>query len=236
VSRSVKKILEISFFANTMDQLINSYWIYGFGFFGQGLFGARLVAQLYLSEKAGRVVSPTVFWIFSIAASFFFLIYGLLRGDLVIIIGQFISFYIYLRNLHLKKYWHTLTKSLKTVLLFTPMLVIACWWKYSNGQTVLCSNLAFSHPIMVIGAVGQLALNFRFVYQWWYSEKHGTSILPVGFWHISTWASVLVLVYAAFHPIHQFEPVLLVSQGFGIAVYIRNVILSQRRNVANDVI
>ena len=82
--------------------------------------------------------------------------------------------------------------------------------------------------MMIAGTIGQLALNFRFIYQWYYSEKVQVSVLPIGFWHISIWASVLVILYSLFHPVHGYDPVLLVSQSMGILVYIRNVILYRR--------
>jgi lipid-A-disaccharide synthase-like uncharacterized protein len=219
-----------------MDQVASSYWVYALGFFGQGLFGARLLVQLYYSERAGRVVSPTAFWLLSLGASFIFLFYGFFRGDLIIIVGQTLSYYIYLRNLHLKKYWHPLHKSVRLTLLIVPIACIFLWFSFfaTTYDSIPQTDIMF-HPLMLAGAVGQLALNFRFVYQWWYSEKCGSSILPLGFWHISIWASVLVLIYAGFHPIHKFDPVLLVSQGFGIVVYIRNVILYQR-HPTNEII
>ncbi|MCE2893148.1 MAG: lipid-A-disaccharide synthase N-terminal domain-containing protein [Flammeovirgaceae bacterium] len=63
---------------------MNQYLIYALGFFAQGLFGARSIVQWYLSEREGRVVSPTLFWIFSLSGSSLFLLYGLIRQDVVI--------------------------------------------------------------------------------------------------------------------------------------------------------
>jgi lipid-A-disaccharide synthase-like uncharacterized protein len=212
-----------------MDHVAASYWVYALGFFGQALFGARLIVQLYLSEKAGKVVSPTAFWLLSLGASLLFLFYGFLREDRIIIVGQTLSYYIYLRNLHLKMYWQSLNTAVQVVLLIIPISSIFFWVisRPASASSFFETSMLF-HPVMLAGAIGQLALNLRFVYQWWYSEKHNTSLLPLGFWHISVWASVLVLIYAGFHPVHQFDPVLLVAQGFGIVVYIRNVILHQR--------
>jgi lipid-A-disaccharide synthase-like uncharacterized protein len=209
--------------------MATSIWVYALGFLGQALFGARLVVQLYFSEKAGKVVSPTSFWLLSLGASFLFLFYGLLRADLIIIVGQTVSYYIYLRNLYLKKYWQPLDIYTKSILGVGPLATTTVWLFYSAepGLIILHPDTLL-HPVMLAGAIGQLALNLRFVYQWWYSEKNGSSILPLGFWHISTWASVLVIIYAAFHPVYKFDPVLLVSQGLGIIVYIRNVMLYKR--------
>lgn len=208
--------------------------IYALGFLGQALFGARLVVQLFQSEKQKKVVSPVIFWQLSLAASFLFLMYGIIREDAVIIVGQTLSYFIYVRNLQLKKAWQPLPVLIKASLLSLPWFAVsfAAIRIPSESWNSLTANLI--HPVMIMGAVGQLALNLRFVYQWYYSEKFKTSILPLGFWHISTWASVLVIIYALFHPIHGYDPVLLVSQGLGIVVYARNIVIYRRSLIGNE--
>jgi lipid-A-disaccharide synthase-like uncharacterized protein len=80
--------------------------------------------------------------------------------------------------------------------------------------------------LLILGAIGQLLLNLRFVYQWYYSEKYKQSILPLGFWIISLVASVMIILYAAYRT--PIDPVLLVAQSMGIFVYVRNIILHGR--------
>ncbi|MDE5607274.1 MAG: lipid-A-disaccharide synthase N-terminal domain-containing protein, partial [Bacteroidales bacterium] len=70
-------------------------WLYIIGFLAQALFSARLLLQWLLSERSRQVVSPSVYWILSIAGSYLLFIYGWLRDDFAIIFGQFISYYIY---------------------------------------------------------------------------------------------------------------------------------------------
>ena len=65
-----------------------SPWIFALGFFAQGLFAARMLVQWLLSEKAGKVINPTVFWILSLIASLLFFIYGWLRQDFALMLGQ----------------------------------------------------------------------------------------------------------------------------------------------------
>jgi lipid-A-disaccharide synthase-like uncharacterized protein len=98
--------------------------IYGLGFFAQSLFGARTIIQWIKSEREGGVVSPTLFWIFSICGSFLFLIYGVLRNDFVILFGQTISFYIYIRNLQLKGFWIKLPLALRIIIFPLPPLLL----------------------------------------------------------------------------------------------------------------
>lgn len=211
--------------------------IYALGFLGQGLFGARLIFQLILSEREKRVVSPTIFWYLSLAASFLFLIYGVLRFDPVIILGQTISYFIYVRNLQLKGAWSRIPKLLQFVLYFLPFGSLWALIASMEFPSDSFFDPAFLlHPMMIVGTVGQLALNLRFVYQWYYAEKAGESVLPLGFWHISIWASVLVIVYSLFHPVNGYDPVLLVSQSMGIFVYIRNLVIYKKALKLNQTV
>lgn len=203
-------------------EFFEKYWIYGLGFFAQSLFGTRLLVQWFHSEKQGKVVSPTIFWQISLVASFLFLIYGILRNDIVIIFGQTLSYFIYVRNLQLKNDWRTIPVALRALLLSLP--AVATGWiifgKSHNLQSIF-STVNFLSPILILGAIGQLMLNLRFVYQWYYSEKHRTSMLPLGFWIISACASLMILTYASY----RIDPVLLVAQGMGIFVYLRNIFI-----------
>ena len=76
------------------------FWL-AFGIVAQLLFGARFVVQWIASERAGRSVMPLMFWFFSMGGGVLTLIYGIARRDGVIIIGQVLSVFIYLRNLSL---------------------------------------------------------------------------------------------------------------------------------------
>ena len=210
-------------------EFIQKYWIYGLGFFAQSMFGIRSIVQLFHSERKGKIVSPTIFWQISLFASFMFLIYGVLRDDIIIILGQTLSYFIYIRNLQLKNEWQKITISLRILLFSLPGLTLG--WILLGSQSrfdAIFSQSDLLHPILLMGAIGQLLLNFRFIYQWYYSEKHKTSILPLGFWIISTIASVLILVYASF----RLDPVLLVAQGMGIFVYVRNIIIHAKSHRA----
>jgi lipid-A-disaccharide synthase-like uncharacterized protein len=76
------------------------FWL-AFGIVAQLLFGARFIVQWIASERAGRSVMPLMFWFFSMGGGVLTLIYGIARRDGVIIIGQALSVFIYLRNLSL---------------------------------------------------------------------------------------------------------------------------------------
>lgn len=202
------------------DLALRDLLIYGLGFFAQSLFGARTIIQWIKSEREGRVVSPTLFWIFSLNASFLFLIYGVLRNDIVILLGQTLSYYIYVRNLQLKGFWKRIPLAGRIVLLPLPLLLFL-WVGIFSPQsfTMIFRNADFTDSFIILGSIGQLLLNLRYLYQWYHSEKANQSILPLGFWVISAFASVMVVIYG----VYRHDPVLLVAQGLGLIAYLRNI-------------
>ena len=69
------------------------------GYVAQGMFAMRFVVQWIASERAGRSVVPTAFWVFSIGGGFMLLGYAIYRKDPVFILGQAFGVFVYLRNL-----------------------------------------------------------------------------------------------------------------------------------------
>ena len=76
------------------------FWA-AFGVIAQFVFAARFLVQWIASEKAERSVIPVGFWFLSIGGGLMTLVYGLVRRDIVIILGQAFSIFIYIRNLML---------------------------------------------------------------------------------------------------------------------------------------
>ena len=66
--------------------------IYVIGFLAQLCFSARILIQWLMSERARKVLSPTVFWILSLAGAYLLCLYGWLRKDFAIVMGQFLSY------------------------------------------------------------------------------------------------------------------------------------------------
>lgn len=191
---------------------------FALGFLAQGLFSARMLIQWVLSEKAKKVVSPTIYWQLSLLASILFSIYGWLRGDFVIILGQIFSYYIYIWNLNSKSNWKTLHPVIRQLILILPVTALI----YVLANKGLATDRLFSNIsvwLLLFGSAGQIIFTFRFIYQWWYSKSKGESVLPLTFWLLSIVGSIITIAYALFRK----DPVLLIGQSFGFITYSRNV-------------
>ena len=203
----------------------DSVFIYSIGFIAQIFFSARTILQWIKSEKAREIVSPASYWILSVAGSYLFFIYGWLRDDFAILLGQFISYYIYLWNLKLKGIWHKFILPLKLILVLTPVVASVL---VIEENTDFINRFIFNEDIpfalLLFGSAGQIIFTFRFVYQWIYSVRRKESVLPLGFWIISLAGSSVIIAYGIFRS----DPVLILGQSFGFVAYTRNLIIGIR--------
>ncbi len=203
---------------------MNNTLVYSIGFFAQGLFSARLLVQWLLSEKAKKVESPIIYWQLSILASFLLFIYGWLRDDFAIILGQYISYFIYIWNLNNKGHWKSLNLLVKSILLLTPAFVVVyLLFTFETNFPRLFENKNIPLGILIFGSLGQIIFTLRFIYQWIYSRKKGESVFPVSFWLLSLLGTVIIISYG----IYRKDPVLVLGQSAGFIAYIRNLWLSK---------
>ncbi len=202
----------------------DNYLVYGLGFLAQLLFSARMLVQWILSEKAKKVVSPLLYWQLSIVAAIIMFFYGWLRNDFAIILGQSITYFIYIYNLKLLKAWKKLSKAFRIFYYLVPAVVVPfAFIDYSANVQRLFHNQDIPLLLLLWGSAGQIVFTLRFVYQWFVSRKVQTSILPMGFWIISLTGSLMILSYA----VYRLDPVLFIGQIFGAAIYSRNIWLSR---------
>ena len=208
---------------------MSSGLIYAIGFLAQLLFSGRLFVQWFLSEKHKRIVTQTLFWKLSLVASFLLFVYGYLREDFAIMLGQSLTYFIYIRNLHFQGEWQKAPAALRYFLLAFPLLILI--YGYNNGAydlEILLHNTQIPQWLMILGIVGQLVFTLRFVYQWWYSEQKKESHLPKGFWRLSALGALLIMTYA----IYRMDPVLMVGHGSGLIIYLRNLFIGKNEKVA----
>lgn len=195
------------------------------GFLAQGFFSARILVQWLLSERARKVLSPSVFWILSLAGSYLLCFYGWLRDDFSIVLGQFLSYYIYMWNLKIKGVMRHVPVCLKAVLMLTPVVVLLFILLNDDDVAVrFLHNADIPLWLLVWGSVGQVVFTMRFVYQWLYSRRAGESRLPAGFWLMSLIGSLAIVSYG----IVRRDFVLVVGQSFGVVAYIRNLMLMKK--------
>jgi len=204
---------------------MSNWVIYGIGFLAQILFSGRLILQWILSEKSKKVLTPSIFWKLSLIASFLLFVYGYLRDDFAIMLGQALTYFIYIRNLQLQGEWQKAPKSLQWFLWIFPALLVV--YSYNNNTydlTNLFKNEAIPLWLLIWGSLAQIIFTLRFVYQWVYSERNKESSLPFGFWLLSLIGSLMILVYA----ILREDPVLFIGHIMGSVIYTRNIILSKK--------
>lgn len=201
---------------------MNNYIIYSIGFLAQILFSSRLILQWIISEKNKKVLTPVLFWEISLFASFLLFVYGYMRHDFSIMLGQTITYYIYIRNIQLQNDWKKIPFALRWFIVLFPVFVVL--YGYNNNiydLHNLLKNENIPQWLLWLGIIAQVLFTLRFVYQWIYSEKKQSSVLPLGFWILSLSGSLLIFIYA----IIRRDPVLLAGHAMGLVIYIRNIII-----------
>lgn len=194
---------------------------YAIGFLAQGFFSARTIVQWFLSEKRREVVSPTLFWALSLAGSFLMFTYGWLRDDFAILLGQVISYYIYIWNLRIKGVWQRVPLILRGGLTLLPPVGITALASHTDFTALFLQNSSIPLWLVIFGSAGQVIFTLRFIYQWYYSRRQGESQLPRGFWWISLFGSAVIVCYGLL----RLDPVLILGQSVGFIAYIRNLMI-----------
>ena len=139
-------------------------------------------------------------------------------------LGQTLTYFIYIRNLQLQGEWGRLPKYFRIFLYIFPLLIVLYGFNNNEYDAVsLFENENIPVWLLILGTIGQLVFTLRFVYQWVYSERKKVSSLPIGFWLLSLIGSGLILVYAVFRE----DPVLLAGHGFGLMMYFRNIYIQK---------
>jgi lipid-A-disaccharide synthase-like uncharacterized protein len=76
------------------------FWL-AFGLIAQLFFTARFLVQWIASERAGNSVVPIAFWFCSMGGGLMTLVYGIVKREPIIIVGQLLANIIYVRNVML---------------------------------------------------------------------------------------------------------------------------------------
>ncbi len=207
---------------------MKDWMIYSIGFTAQLFFASRIIIQWFKSEKAEKLKTPVIFWKLSLIGAIVFFVYGYLRRDFSIMLGQAIIYVIYIRNLQLQKKWRASSIFLKALVIGFPILftVYALIWSPVNFVLLFTQseNAGIATWLMSVGVIGQIVYTGRFIYQWVIAENKQQSDLPINFWVISLVGSAILIFYA----IIRKDPVLFASHAGGSVIYLRNIYIGRQ--------
>lgn len=205
---------------------MSNWFIYAIGFSAQLLFSGRSILQWIVSEKKKRVLTPVLFWKLSLIASFLLFVYGFLPNDFAIMLGQILTYFIYIRNMHLQDQWLKFPKLIRWFLFLFPFIILCIGFNNDvYDRVLLFQNEEIPNWLLLLGIIAQIIFTLRFVYQWFYSEKRKESSLPMGFWVLSLIGALLILTYA----IIRQDPVLLAGHLMGTFLYVRNISILKKQ-------
>lgn len=193
----------------------------------QLLFGGRMISQWILSEKQKKSVTPLFFWWLSLLGSFLLFIYGYFQIDFALMLGQVLTYFIYIRNLQIQDQWSKIPVWSRLLFFIIPIAIVI--YGYNNGEydiKNLLNNPDIAQWLLIFGIIGQVIFASRFVYQWMYAEKNKEAILPLGFWMISLIGGLMTLTYFIFRQ----DVVLIISNIMGVIIYMRNIMLYKKKH------
>ncbi len=201
------------------------------GLLAQFFFSARILVQWIKSERAHRIESPTLFWLFSVIGSVLLFAYGWMRDDFSIIFGESLSFYIYLWNLKAKGLYDRMAQANKLLLaipwvlaILPVLLLLFIGMNAADFRQQFFRNEDVPLYALLWGSLGQFIYKSRFVYQWYYSFRHRQSLLPLTFWWLAVIGSAMIIVYG----IYRLDWILCLGQ-IGIIASIRNIVIGRRQ-------
>ena len=197
-------------------------WVYLLGLVAMGVYGSRILIQWYLSEKHHRVESPGIYWVLSSLGAVLLYVYGWLRKDLSIIIGESLGYYVYMWNISILGLYKKVPRIVIFLQAIFPLVILALIIQDlpSFVQTFL-KNEYVPMGLLLFGIAGQVTYEIRSIYQLVYSYRRHESVLPLGHWVLAVIGSVMIITYGLI----RHDWVLAIGQ-FSIFFSIRNLMLS----------
>ncbi len=196
-------------------------WVYLLGLVAMGVYGSRILIQWYLSEKHHRVESPGIYWVLSSLGAVLLYVYGWLRKDLSIIIGESLGYYVYMWNISILGLYKKVPRIVIFLQAIFPLVILALIIQDlpSFVQTFL-KNEYVPVGLLLFGIAGQVTYEIRSIYQLVYSYRRHESVLPLGHWVLAVIGSVMIITYGLI----RHDWVLAIGQ-FSIFFSIRNLMI-----------
>jgi lipid-A-disaccharide synthase-like uncharacterized protein len=212
--------------------MTSPFWVYILGFIGMTLYGVRLIVQWYKSEKAGKVVSPGIYWVMSSIGAVVLYLYGWLRKDFSIIFGESVGYYIYMWNIAIMGMYKKVPRVVIILQALFPVAIIALMMSDLPQFTqVFLRNPDVPPGLLAFGMLGQFIFEIRSLYQLVISYRQKKSVLPLGHWILAVVGGLMIIIYGLI----RHDWVLVIGQS-SIVLSFRNIMIhfaSQRRERKN---
>ena len=197
-------------------------WVYLLGLVAMGVYGSRILIQWYLSEKHHRVESPGIYWVLSSLGAVLLYVYGWLRKDLSIIVGESLGYYVYMWNISVMGLYRKVPRIVPILQAIFPLVIIGLIIKdFPVFVDTFLHNEYVPLGLLLFGIAGQVTYEIRSIYQLVYSYRRHQSILPLGHWVLAVIGSLMIIVYGLI----RHDWVLAIGQ-FSIFFSLRNLMLS----------
>lgn len=197
-------------------------WVYLLGLVAMGVYGSRILIQWYLSEKHHRVESPGIYWVLSSLGAVLLYVYGWLRKDLSIIVGESLGYYVYMWNISVMGLYKKVPRIVPILQAIFPLVIIGLIIKdFPVFVDTFLHNEYVPLGLLLFGITGQVTYEVRSIYQLVYSYRRHQSVLPLGHWVLAVIGSLMIIVYGLI----RHDWVLAIGQ-FSIFFSIRNLMLS----------
>lgn len=203
--------------------------LYYLGFVANLLFGLRFFWQWIQSEKQGKSVVPTSFWMTSLLGNGLMALHGWIQLQFPICLIQVLNLAIAWRNLNLKSSRPAALKPFLWIMgaAVSGITLLFLLQNHSLGMRppVLPWSgeqaSSFSWVWHLLGILGMALFAIRFWVQWYLAEKGKKSVLGPSFWWLSCVGGSLSLLY--FIRLH--DVVNMIGYSLGLVPYIRNLML-----------
>lgn len=196
-------------------------WVYLLGLVAMGVYGSRILIQWYLSEKHHRVESPGIYWVLSSLGAVLLYVYGWLRKDLSIIVGESLGYYVYMWNISVMGLYKKVPRFVPILQAIFPLIIIGLIIKdFPVFVDTFLHNEYVPLGLLLFGIAGQVTYEIRSIYQLVYSYRRHQSVLPLGHWVLAVIGSLMIIVYGLI----RHDWVLAVGQ-FSIFFSIRNLMI-----------
>ena len=196
-------------------------WVYLLGLVAMGVYGSRILIQWYLSEKHHRVESPGIYWVLSSLGAVLLYVYGWLRKDLSIIVGESLGYYVYMWNISVMGLYKKVPRIVPILQAVFPLVIIGLIIKdWPVFVETFLHNKYVPLGLLLFGIAGQVTYEIRSIYQLVYSVRRHQSVLPLGHWVLAVIGSLMIITYGLI----RHDWVLAIGQ-FSIFFSVRNLMI-----------